>query len=366
MKKFKKPYLIFGIVLVFSSAVLLAGCRVTNNTSSTNNTNNTNNTSGSGNNKTYSISDYYPFTANLKTVYEGKGNEFASKTEYVDYIKGDKIQIRSDNGGTVSARVLQNKDGELTVLNSESEIYYKQDMTSVAPKKSEVLLKEPLVKGTSWTLEDGTKRSITGVNVDITTPLGSYKALEVTTQGSDNQDIDYYVINMGLVKSVYKSGGSEISSSLKEYIKNTPLVQNVKLYNFKVTSTDIQVVYKGIPVNLKTNEEIKDVFQNYFRQPLVSGTMALMSKNTVINSLSLNTAENKVYVDFSKQFVTEMNAGTTKETGVLRTVTDTLGNYYGVENVVITLDGQPYVSGHILMNKGEAFKTDFTGAIQVN
>lgn len=361
MKRFNKPYIMSAIVLSLLTTIVLAGCKPTNNT----NGNNTNNTNGNGNNKTYTISDYYPFVANLKTVYEGTGNEYASKTEYVDYIKGDKIQIRSDNGGTVVAQVLQNKNGELTLLNSEGEIYYKQDMTSMAAKKSEVLLKEPLAKGTNWTLPDGRKRSISGVNVDITTPLGSYKALEVTTEGSDYQNKDYYVLNMGLVKTVYKSEGSEVSSSLKEYIKDTPLVQNVRFYNFKVTTTDIQVVYKEIPVNLKTNDEIKDTFQSYFRQPLVSGTMALMSSNTIINSLSLNTTDGKVYVDFSNQFVTEMNAGTTKETGVLRSVTDTLGYYYGVDKVVITLDGQPYSSGHILMNKGEAFNTNYKGALQV-
>lgn len=364
MKKFVKPYLILAIVLSLFITTILAGCNKTNNTNG-NSTNSTNNTNGAGNNKTYTISDYYPFVANLKTAYAGTGNEFASKTEYVDYIKGDKIQIRSDNGGTVSAKVLQNKNGELTVLNSEGEKYFKQDITSLTANKNEVLLKEPLAKGTNWVLADGSKRSITGVNVDVSTPLGSYKALEVTTEGSNYQNKDYYVLNMGLVKTVYISGGSEISSSLKEYTKDNPLVQNVRFYNFKVTTTDIQVVYKEIPINLKTNDEIKDVFQSYFRQPLVSGTVALMSNNTVINSVGLNTSDGKVYVDFSQQFVTEMNAGTTKETGVLRGVTDTLGYYYGVDKVIITIEGQPYSSGHILMNKGEAFKTNYNGAVKV-
>ena len=93
--------------------------------------------------------------------------------------------------------------------------------------------------------------------------------------------------------------------------------------------------------------------------------MALMSSNTVINSVGLNTSDGKVYVDFSQQFVTEMNAGTTKETGVLRSVTDTLGYYYGVDKVIITIDGQPYSSGHILMDKGEAFKINYNGALKV-
>jgi len=356
VKRYTKPYLVFAAILIVLTAVLYTGCKSKNVNTTTNIDNET---------KKYTISDYYPFTANMKMVYEGKGNEYASKTVYVDYIKGDKMQLRTDNGGTTLAQVLQNKNGELILLNSEAESYYKEDITSLEGKKNEVLLKEPLAKGTSWKLSDGTKRSITGTDVDITTPLGSYKALEVTTEYSDSKVKDYYVLNMGLVKTVLVSGGTEVTTSLKQYIKDSSLVQTARLYNFKVTTTDIQVVYKGITINLKTNDEIKDVFQKYFRESLVGGTSALMSKNTKINKIYKNANEGKVYIDFSKEFETEMNAGTTKESGILRSITNTLGNYYNMNKVVITIDGEPYSSGHIVMDKGEAFNTDYSNVVEV-
>ena len=354
VKRYKKSYFVFAALLIALTAVLYTGCQPSNNTN------------GNGNgNKTYTISDYYPFTANLKMVYEGVGNEYASKNVYVDYIKGDKIQLREDNGGTVAAKVLQVKDGQLVLLNSEGESYQKEDITSMEAKTNEVLLKEPLQKGTSWTLADGSKRSITGVDVDVTTPSGNYKALEVTTEYKDSVTKDYYAVGKGLVKSVFTSNGTEVSSSLKEFVKDAALTQNIKIYNFQVTQTDIQVIFKEVAVSLKTNEEIKDVFQKYFREPLGSGTGALMSQNTKINKIYKDAANGKVYVDFSKQFVTEMNAGTTKETGVIRSVTDTLGSYYNVDKVVINLDGGSYESGHILMGKDEPFTTDYNNVIEV-
>ena len=358
MKKLRKPHLILGAILIITSAAL-AGCQPSNTTN--NNTNNNNGTK-------YKISDYYPFTANLKTVYEGKGNEYASKTEYVDYIKGDKIQIRSDNGGTVSARVLQNINGELIQLNSKGEVYYKQDMTAETASQNLVLLKEPLVKGTSWTLPDGSKRAITGTDVSVTTPSGDYKALEVTTTNKDTSvNKDYYVLQKGLVKSVLTVNGSDISSSLKEYVADAAYTSTVRMYNFKVTTTDIQTVYKEVDVSLKTNDEIKDVFQRYFRQSLGAGTgtVPLISANTVINSLTVKPDEGKAYIDFTSQFESEMNAGTTKETGVLRSVADTIGHYYGVDKVIITLDGKPYTSGHIAMEPGEYFPTNYVGEKKV-
>lgn len=353
MRTYKKTYLFFATILIVLTAVLYTGCKPSDNGNN-----------GDGNKK-YTISDYYPFEANTKMVYQGSGNEYASYSEYVDYIKGDKMQLRVDNGGTVLAQVFQIKDGELIKLNSEGEYYHKEDITAMEGKKNEVMLKEPLEKGTNWKLANGTKRSITAVDVEVTTPSGNYKALEVTTEYADSVTKDYYAVGKGLVKTVFTSGGSEVTSSLKEYTKNASFDHNLKIYNFKVTATDIQLVYKQITASLKTNEEIKDVFQKYFMEPLGSGTGQLISKNTKINKIYKNTETGKVYIDFSKEFVSEMNAGTTKETGVLRSVTNTIGSYYNVDKVVITIDGQPYESGHILMEKDEAFNTDFNNVIEV-
>jgi hypothetical protein len=358
LKKFRKLNLILGAIVIMTSGAL-AGCQPSNTTN-----NNTNNNNGT----TYKISDYYPFTANLKTVYEGQGNEYASKTEYVDYIKGDKIQIRSDNGGTVSAIVMQNTNGELIQLNSIGEVYYKQDMTSETAEQNEVLLKEPLTTGTNWTLPDGSKRAITGTDVSVTTPSGDYKALEVTTTYTDSSITkEYYVLKKGMVKSVWTQNGTEVSSSLKEYVTDAAYTSTVRMYNFKVTTTDIQTVYKEVEVPLKTNEEIKDIFQRYFRQSLGAGTgtSPVISANTVINSLSVKPDEGKAYVDFTAQFVSEMNAGTTKESGVLRSVANTIGHYYGVDKVIITLDGGQYSSGHIVMEPGEYFPTNYEGEKKV-
>jgi predicted small secreted protein len=364
VKRVKKPYLILAAILVLTSGVL-AGCKPSNTTNG--NSNGNGNSNSNGNETVYTISDYYPFTANLKTVYEGQGNEFASKTEYVDYIKGDKIQIRSDNGGTVTATVLQNLNGELVQLNSKGEVYYKQDMTSETAAQNVVLLKEPLKTGTEWTLPDGTKRAITGVDVDVTTPSGDYKALEVTTTYTDSTTKDYYALNKGLVKSVWSSNGSEVSSSLKESVADAAYTSIIRMYNFQVTATDIQTVYKDVSVSLKTNEDIKAVFEKNFRETLGAGTYTtpLMSLNTAINSVNVKPDEGIAYVDFTGQFVSEMNAGTTKETGVLRSVANTLGYYYGVNKVIITLDGAQYSSGHIFMEPGEYFPTNYDGEKKV-
>ena len=156
---------------------------------------------------TAKIGDYYPFEKNIKYKYAGDGNEYATYSVYVDYLRGNRQQIRVNNGGTETVKVLENKDGELRLIFSKGEIYYREDFTSKINNKPEILLKEPLTKGNSWTLKDGSKRSITNVKVAIKTPLANYECIEVTTVRKDSTDKDYYAANIGLVKTLFTSNG---------------------------------------------------------------------------------------------------------------------------------------------------------------
>jgi hypothetical protein len=308
----------------------------------------------------YKIEDYYPFTADTLYAYEGKGNEFAGYNLWVDYIKGNKIQQRINNSGTELVRVIENSEGELKIIFSREESYYREDFTSKQPNKDEVLLKEPLVKGTSWTLADGRKRAVTGVNMDISTPSGNYKALEVTTEAPDSQAIDYYVLNVGLVKSVFKSEGSEISSALMEIKNNASLTQSIEVYYPNNVMDKIFMLRKGII--FKTNDITKIVLEKQFKSAPNNEAIKLLTPNVKINSLYLNN-DGMVYVDFTENFVTEMNLGSGYEGMVLQSIANTLGRYYGVKKVYITLEGKPYSSGHIIMEKGEAFTVNTTDIV---
>ncbi len=54
-----------------------------------------------------------------------------------------------------------------------------------------------------------------------------------------------------------------------------------------------------------------------------------------------------------------MNAGAYYESMILQSITNTLGMYYGIEKIYITVDGNPYESGHIQKNEGEPFTINF-------
>jgi hypothetical protein len=309
----------------------------------------------------YTIKDYYPFKENTKYTFEGKGNEYASYTIYVDYIKGDRIQTRKNNGGTEVASVLENKNGELKLVFSREETYFREDFTSKASNKDELLLKEPLVKGTTWTLSDGRKRYISNLDVEVITPAGSFKALEVTTEGNNYKNLDYYALNTGLVKTVYTSNGMQVTSTLKELKSNTSLTQTVKFYYPSIN--DDKLYFSQKKLIFKTNDITKLTFEKILKETPSKNVGRLIGPNVKIKSLYVNG--NIVYIDFSKELITEMNAGSSYEALILQGIANTIGEYYGVNKVYITVEGKPYESGHISMKKGETFTVDTKGSVQL-
>lgn len=302
--------------------------------------------------ETLMIESFYPFLSDVKYSYQGEGNEFAFYTQYTDYIKGNKIQLRINNGGTESVKVLELNGGQLTLVYSLSECYYRESFIDKPANRNEVLLKEPLKEGTSWTLSDGSKRSITDTSAEVKTSAGTFSCIEVTTEYKDSKRKDYYAENTGLIKTISEGPDYKVSSTLNKIDKNVQLKQSVKFYYPDINSN--QLPNTSIELKFNTNDITRKKFEEYFKKLPNNSSNKLISINTKINSLYLNK-DGMVYADFSKQLVSEMNAGSGYEAMILQSITNTLGNYYNVKKVYLTVEGNPYSSGHIYMNKGEAF-----------
>lgn len=351
----KKNICVILIILIFG---LLIGCskELTTKVTPPENTGNSQSKDNSSKDavSTAKIGDYYPFEQNIKYSYSGEGNEYATYTVFVDYLRGSRQQIRVNNGGTETVQVLENSDGELRRVYSKGENYHREDVTSQS-NETDILLKEPLREGNSWTLSDGSKRSITNLRVVIKTPLASYECIEVTTVRKESTDKNYYAANIGLVKTIFTSDKYEVSSSLSKMEKNVPFVQTVNFYYPNGIDSMNYTTAKELSFN--TNDITKKIFEKHFKEVPNKDIGKLISANTTIKSLYLNK-DNMVYVDFSKEFTEEMNAGSGYEGQILQCITNILGDYYMVKKVYITVEGNPYSSGHILMKKGEAFVVD--------
>lgn len=364
------------VVAVLILMLFLSACNKGNGDETNNNTGNSNNTSNHSGNQSNSnssgndpdplnIEDYYPIKENTRYVYEGSGNEYASYHTYIDYTSDGKFQQRVDNGGTVMANVFEIKDGKLIKKYSRGEAYYRENLLNKTDGDEEILLKEPLEKGTAWTLSDSSTRTITNIDAAVSTPSGDYKAIEVTTEGENGQTIDYYAKNVGLVKTKFVYEDTEVTSSLSKIEENVPLIQNVLFYYPNID--DGKYYYQNKEIQFHTNDITKKVLENAYKETVPAGYNVgkVFSEQTKINSLYLNQDQN-VYIDLNSEFVTNMNAGAMYEQMILQSIVNTFGTYYNAEKVYLTIDNALYESGHIQLEKGEFLTVNVQDAVQMN
>ena len=308
------------------------------------------------------IQNYFPMDGNAKYVYEGIGNEYASYEVFTEYASLDKIQQRVDNGGTVMTQVFQLKDGKLTLLLSKGETYYRENFLDAVSESEEILIMAPLENGTSWVLEDGRKREIANIDAMVSIPLGTYDAIEVVTTGENGTTRDYYSEGIGLVKTVFEYDGAEVSSSLKEIENNATRIQLMQFYFPNIDFGKIFI--KNKEVTFKTNDITSQVLEKAYKAAIVSNVGEVLTTNTKINSLFLN-GNNQVEIDLNAAFLSEMNAGAQYESMILQSLANTFGQYYGVEEVILTIDGKPYASGHIEMKEGESIKVNYENTEEI-
>ncbi|MBH1940829.1 GerMN domain-containing protein [Mobilitalea sibirica] len=311
------------------------------------------------------VSEYFPFLENVEYYYEGEGNEFAAFHVVTDFINADKnrVQMRTNNGGSEIVRVFEIKDGKLSVILTKAECYYRDDFTDTeyVDEEAEIALMEPLVEGTEWTLADGRIRYISDMEVKVDTPMGSYEALEVTTKDSDSQVMHYYVPEIGLIKSVFQSNNYEVTSTLSEIKSDAKWPGFIE---FSYPNFDENIYTEQKTLEFSTNEPTASVFETAMKEAGDrEGSFPLISQNTKINWLYLGD-DNIVYVDFSSELINEMNAGAGYELLTVQSIVNTLGAYYGTEEVLITVEQKPYESGHILLKEGETFKVNKEPSLQ--
>ncbi|NYB75051.1 GerMN domain-containing protein [Sedimentibacter hydroxybenzoicus DSM 7310] len=287
----------------------------------------------------YSIEEFFPVIENTKYSYKGEGNEFASYTVFIDYISNNRFQTRTNNGGTETVKVYEFKDNQLIELYSRGEAYFREDFTNREFQEGNVVLKLPY----------------TGELKQIVTSQGNFNAIEVITENDQGTNTNYYAKDVGLVKSIYKSDDYEVSSTLDNVEQNISLIQTVTLYYPDIDGVHLNSV--DVQVSFNTNDSTKDVIEKTVKDLSV---YELFSINTEINELYFDENDESVHIDLSNNFIEEMNAGSGFESLMLQSIANTLGSYYGVENIYLTVDGNLYESGHISLKENEPLKADYS------
>jgi hypothetical protein len=307
--------------------------------------------------ETVTIKDYYPFDKNVIKVYQGVGNEFADQTTFIEYADEDRAQIKIYNPASAMVKVVEYENGEIREIYREEEFYHIENKTSSHNIVDNVILKEPLKVGNSWSTPDRHKRTITGMDVDIDTPYGKFKALEVTTEyGENRKQMDYYAKGVGHVATIYVDNGIEIKTLLKDLVRE-PYKLNMRFY---YPTSDLKVVFVEREVSFNTNEDIKNIFERYLKNTGYKELLPVIAEDVKINSIDYDKNEGLVRVDFSEELLSNIATEGYNEVLALKSLVNTFGSYYNVEKVYISVEGKPYSSSLFTLEKDEFFNVDYT------
>lgn len=306
------------------------------------------------------LSDWLPRLENVVYSYEGTGNEFATYAFNPQFNQDDYYQIVTNNGGTVLAEVFKYTEEEIVRTFRLAEVYYRDNFTSIGTtgdeSADEVILKLPIEVGTSWSGAEA-EYEITAVKQEIEVPAGNYETIEVTVSYTDSVSKRYYAKDVGLVYETHDMGDFTVESSLSTIQTDTPesLLLRVYVPDDEALGLDVVSSELVLPTNAPARTAIQEMLSgqndNY-------SDINVLPEGTEINHLFKND-DGIIEVDVSSEFITNMNAGSTGEILFLASLSNTLLQYYGAEELLLTVDGEQYESGHILLEEGETIKFNY-------
>src|SRR5690625_446492 len=307
------------------------------------------------------LSAWLPRLDNVVYSYEGIGNEFAEYNWTPQFNQDDYYQVANQNPGTTLVEIFEYREDEIVRTFQRGETYFRDNFTEIGSfsdeRQEEVLLKAPIEVGNSWSNEDS-DYEITAIDHEIEVPYGTFNAIEVTITTDDAVTKRYYAEDVGLVSDVFESEGMTVESNLESVETDTP-----EILPFTVFVPDDQAMGMDqveAELALNTNDPARVAITE-----LLSGqadgfeNINILPEGTTINYLFLNN-DNIVEVDVSSEFEENMNAASTVELFAVYTLVNTLSQYYGAQEVLLTVDGEPYEGAHMALQEGEtlAFNED--------
>ncbi|MBE6011219.1 MAG: hypothetical protein E7234_01525 [Lachnospiraceae bacterium] len=310
------------------------------------------------------VAEYFPIKENSLYIYTGSV-ESANQETYPIFIEGNKLQRRTSAGGFISTEILSVENSEVKLIYTNATSNGFENFLNKANPAEVVILKEPLQLNATWERNfvsndstagefKGTSK-ITDVNVSVTTPAGEFETLVVTTEfETGNLDVEYYAKGIGLVKREYinitrTEKGQELS-------RETVTVELSEIKEDTACEFEFTVYYPDDQVNgllsetrkfqLKTNEDIRPLLEGMLKKPSEGPSSPIITENTKINTISVDSEASEVHLDLSKEFVDEMNAGSGYEALIQESLKNIFTDFYRASSLKLTIEGEDYIPKH--------------------
>lgn len=310
------------------------------------------------------VSEYFPIKENALYIYKGS-IETVNQQTYPVFIEGNKLQRRTAAGDFISTEVFTVENGEVKLVYTNATSNGFENFLNRTNPAEVVILKEPLQLNAAWkrnfVSNDSTNgefkgtSKITEVKVPVKTPAGEFETIVVTTEfETGNLDVEYYAKGIGLVKREYinitrTEKGQEVS-------RETVTIELSEIKEDASCEFALTVYYPDDQVNellnetrkfqLKTNEDIRPLLEDILKKPSEGPSSPIITENTKINTISIDSEASEVHLDLSKEFVSEMNAGSGYEALIQESLKNIFTGFYRASSLQLTIEGEDYIPKH--------------------
>lgn len=336
--KLKSFYLSLAVLLT----ILLANCTINSNI----------------NNSILLVDKFMPSKINQQITLTSKTNYHNLKI-ITEFIEDSKVQLRQISDSTILIEHLELKDDGIYSVFTQEEMYESDNILNIKPNKNELILKSPLKVGTSWTGESGAEYKITSVDCKLETYAGNFNTIEVTSTHDNLTKKTYFAEGLGIIKIVLNESSGELISNLEIFSLQESQYnpKEYRFYYYDVLSDKIVYTKQIIP---KYEPERMSFYMISKLKNPPNNLIPSVGKTVKVNNIIAIPSKNFVAIDFSSNFVTDLNVGSSVENSIIQCIVNTFGYNFYASEVIITINGEPYSSGHISMEKNVPFKVDFS------
>lgn len=317
------------------------------------------------------LEQWLPKLENVVLEYQGGGFEGDGFTRTPQFVLEDTYQFVTSSTATTAANIYEYREDSVVSIFSRMETYFRENfMDTGYPSEIDeesILLQLPIEVGNTWEDIDGTVSEITDSHVPIETEnAGTFEAIEVTRTSEEGESVSksYYAEGIGLIRSESNTENTDKDtehltvSTLSSIHEEEPEYITTTIYTLDSAETGLEEHEAGIHLN--TNDPARMAIAEALK-----GNHEATEGSPVINdSVEINYMyldENDVAnVDFSEELLTEIQYDISTESLVLQAIVNTVGAFYRhpVEEVLITVEEEPYMSEHMTYEEGQTIEID--------
>ena len=277
------------------------------------------------------IDNYVPLIKDTQWIYQINGDEKDLMTVYIEYATDNVFQVRFEN----------DYEDIIRVYTSEMEGFYEVAKLEATPQKIDYtltrqykkpLISRPIEKASEWQVDEDTRAKIYHKTKDF---------IEVSYKGDMTNQAIYvhYEEKVGPTKIEIKKASETHCLELIEVKKGLAVQELIDIYYVDRTTKELKRIIQD--VGIMTNEEPKHFFTDLFKKVPNDTYYETFSADTVINKIYLDQEESRVYIDLNTAYQA-VHETFEEKVFALKSLAYTVGHYYDVEYVNLSIEGEPY------------------------